>query len=246
MTINWILPSSMGLNFNPFAIKIPSLDKFLTYNNSWNVPIMPSRGGYLGSMPLFNFSDSLSAALPVPRLTMPSMPRLSSSSSSSRLTSSPTPRLSVPRLTGCCAPSISSVRISSNNQNMSYWQSLGYNSQKGSLLANETASHAVGFSGYCARYVKNAIVRSGLGRYESGHAYQQIDTLRHNSNFREISPEGVDVNSLPAGCILVFGRGVSGYSREYGHIEVTTGTGKGVSDGVTNHLKKPSAIFMPV
>ena len=72
------------------------------------------------------------------------------------------------------------------------------------------------------------------------------DVLKNNKNFKQISPEGVDLKKLPAGCVLVFGRGKSGYSSSYGHTEITTGTGKAVSDGITNNLRKPSAIFIPV
>ena len=71
--------------------------------------------------------------------------------------------------------------------------------------------------------------------------------LRKNSNFKELSPSSVDVKKLPAGCILVYGRGVSGYSKEYGHIEITTGDGRAVSDGITKHLRNnPTAVFMPI
>lgn len=138
------------------------------------------------------------------------------------------------------------VAVSGSNQNMSFWQRLGYNAEKGLKLAKDAARHVTGFIGKCARYVKNAISRCGLGAYTSGHGYQMVDTLRNNKNFKQISPDGVDLKKLPAGCILVYGRGVSGYSSTYGHAEITTGTGKAVSDGVTNNLRKPTAIFIPV
>lgn len=138
------------------------------------------------------------------------------------------------------------VSINTKIQDNDFWKKLGYNAQKGLELAKQAVSHVVGFIGYCARYVKNAIARTGLGKYESGHAYQQISNLRNNKNFKEISPNGVNLKSLPAGCVLVYDKGVSGYSKSYGHIEITTGTGKAVSDGVTNNLRKPTAIFIPV
>lgn len=138
------------------------------------------------------------------------------------------------------------VAVSSANQDMSFWQSLGYNADKGLKLAKDAASHVVGFIGKCATYVKNAISRCGLGAYISGHGYQMADVLKNNKNFKQISPDGVDLKKLPAGCVLVFGRGKSGYSSSYGHTEITTGTGKAVSDGVTNNLRKPTAIFIPV
>ena len=64
--------------------------------------------------------------------------------------------------------------------------------------------------------------------------------------FKEISPNSVNVKDLPAGCVIVFDRGMYKYSDDYGHVEITTGDGRGVSDGVTTDLRKPSAIFMPV
>ena len=122
-----------------------------------------------------------------------------------------------------------------------------YNALKGQRLANTALNRSVGWTGYCARYVKNSIQASGLGSYQYGHAYQMSNILRNNKNFKEISPEGVNVKDLPAGCVLVYGKGVEGYSNNYGHTEITTGDGRAVSDGITRNLhKKPSAIFIPV
>ena len=121
-----------------------------------------------------------------------------------------------------------------------------YNANKGQKLATTALNNSVGWSGYCAKYVKTAIKDAGLGNYTSGHAYQMTDILNNNSNFRQISTTGVNVDDLPAGCILVFNKGAQGYSSQYGHVEITTGDGRAVSDGITNNLKKPSAIFIPV
>ena len=94
--------------------------------------------------------------------------------------------------------------------------------------------------------MKNAIQACGLGKYEYGDAYKMTGILRKNSHFKEISPNSVNVKDLPAGCVIVFDRGMYEYSDKYGHVEITTGDGRGVSDGVTTNLQKPSAIFMPV
>lgn len=139
------------------------------------------------------------------------------------------------------------LKISTETQNQSLWNKLGYSAQKGYQLAKNATSNAIGFTGYCARYVKSAISNTGLGKYESGNACDLLYTMRKNKNFKEISPEGVNLKTLPAGCVLVYDKGVAGYSSKYGHTEITTGTGKAVSDGVTNNLyKKPTAIFMPI
>ena len=122
----------------------------------------------------------------------------------------------------------------------------GYSAKAGEKLANTALQQSVGFTGFCAKYVKNAVEQAGLGNYELGHAYQMPSILRHNKNFKELSTD-IDVNKLPAGCILVYDKGAEGYSKKYGHTEITTGDGRAVSDGITENLyKKPSAIFMPV
>ena len=133
------------------------------------------------------------------------------------------------------------------NCNASSLKSIGYSAQKGMALARSALNSAVGFVKKCATYVKNAIVRTGLGAYMNGHGYQMASILRRNKNFKEISPVGVNVKSLPAGCILVYGKGVAGYSSKYGHTEITTGDGRCVSDGITrNPRNNPTAIFVPV
>ena len=71
--------------------------------------------------------------------------------------------------------------------------------------------------------------------------------MENNKNFEEISPTDVNVKDLPAGCVLVYDKGARGYSKKYGHTEITTGDGRAVSDGITRNLhRKPSAIFVPI
>ena len=132
------------------------------------------------------------------------------------------------------------------NKNKAKFSMKGYKASAGERLAKYALSHKTGSSGKCAKYVKNAIQACGLGKYEYGDAYQMTGILRKNSHFKEISPNSVNVKDLPAGCVIVFDRGMYEYSDKYGHVEITTGDGRGVSDGVTTNLQKPSAIFMPV
>lgn len=132
----------------------------------------------------------------------------------------------------------------SNNNDL---KSKGYNAKAGQKLAQTALKNSVGWKGYCATYVKNAIQESNLGEYKKGHAYQMPEILRNNKNFKEISPDTVDVKDLPAGCVLVYGKGKQGYNKSYGHTEITTGDGRAVSDGITKNLyKKPTAVFIPV
>ena len=133
------------------------------------------------------------------------------------------------------------------NKNKKGFSVSNYDASAGETLAKTALKNSKGFSGYCATYVKKAIEKSGLGAYEQGDAYEMPKILRKNKKFKEISPSEVNVEDLPAGCILVYNKGVQGYSPKYGHTEITTGDGRAVSDGITNNLHKtPSSIFVPV
>lgn len=137
-------------------------------------------------------------------------------------------------------------KTKTKTKKISTWEKIGYNAKKGVELAKNALKNAVGFTGYCAKYVKNAICKSNLGEYEYGNACDMASILRRNKNFKEIDANSVDVNNLPAGCVLVYAKGAAGYSGKYGHTEITDGNGRGISDGITNNLRKPTAIFMPV
>lgn len=138
--------------------------------------------------------------------------------------------------------------INNNTTNSPNFASLSeYNAQAGEKLANIALRDSVGFTEECATYVKNAIKNAGLGAYQYGDAYETTNILNSNKNFKQISTNGVDVSLLPAGCVLVYDKGVAGYSSNYGHTEITTGDGRAVSDGITNNPRQnPSAIFIPV
>ena len=133
-----------------------------------------------------------------------------------------------------------------NNPNMSYWQKLGYYANAGVRLSRYALSHAVGFTKQCATYVKNAIANCGLGKYIKGDAYKMIQILSQNKKFKRIDTKGVNLKTLPAGCVLVYDRN-AGFSKKHGHVEISTGDGRCVSDGITRNPKKvPTAIFIPV
>lgn len=122
-----------------------------------------------------------------------------------------------------------------------------YNAENGKKLARiALANSPKTWKKECATYVKNAIKDAGLGEYETGDAHEVDNILAKNPNFKQISTENIDVNELPAGCILVYEKGVQGYDKNYGHVEITTGDKRGVSDGITNNLREPSSIFIPV
>ncbi len=133
--------------------------------------------------------------------------------------------------------------------NLPQLEDVNYDEAKAKDLVNSALTNAESKPiGYCARYVKNAIANTGLGAYQSGHAYQCDDVLAGNSNFKEINVSGSDLKKLPAGCVIVYDRGAAGYSSQYGHIEITTGKGNAVSDFVSRTIKESNdvRVFVPV
>lgn len=181
---------------------------------------VPINFSFMSSMPFFNF--------------MPAMPMFSAMNSV--FTFGSTARTS----------SSNGARVSSSNQNLSFWEKLGYSKDKGIKLAKDAISHVTGTAKWCARFVKNAIARCGLGKYQSGNGKDMTAILSNNSNFKQISPDNVDLKSLPAGTVLVYGAGVSGYHKVYGHTQIITEDGRAASDHIERNIRKPSAIFIPV
>ena len=121
-----------------------------------------------------------------------------------------------------------------------------YNADSGKLLAQNALEYSHDFHNKCSLHVNNAIEASGLGNSTDADAYEMIGVLNSNPNFKSISKD-TDVTKLPAGCIVVYDKGVSGYSDEYGHVEIAAGDGRGVSDGIHEKIKpNPSAIYMPI
>lgn len=141
-----------------------------------------------------------------------------------------------------------------NNSNNSNKELKDYNSFAGHRLAeiamqgrqfNSWSSVPAG-QGMCAYYVSKALADAGMDNGMKGHAYQMINILQNNRNFKQISANNINVDELPAGCILVYKQGSQGYSEEYGHVEIMTEDGKGVSQAITKNVKPPDAIFIPV
>lgn len=133
-----------------------------------------------------------------------------------------------------------------SNTNLPQLNDIGYNPDKGSKLAKAALSNARGFGGDCAMYVRFALEQTGLYNGMRGDGADYVNILSKNKNFKEISTNGLNLRSLPAGCILVYDRGVAKYSKTAGHVEITTGTGKAVSDGITNNIRPGAHVFVPV
>ena len=100
--------------------------------------------------------------------------------------------------------------------------------------------------GKCAFFVSNALDRAGMSNGMRGDAYQMINILKLNNNFKQIPTNNIDIDEIPAGSILAYERGSQGYSEDYGHIEIMTEDGKGVSQAITYDIKEPDALFIPV
>ena len=123
----------------------------------------------------------------------------------------------------------------------------GYNKEAGQKLADIALKNAGDFHNHCAGHVEDDIEEAGLGRRSDADAYQMLDTMNNNPNFKPLETTNIDVSKLPAGCVPVYDKGVSGYSNDYGHIEITLGDGRAASDGITNNIRQnPTAIFAPV
>ena len=82
---------------------------------------------------------------------------------------------------------------------------------------------------------------------KKGHAYQCTAILDRNPNFKRIDTTGLNLDrDLPAGCVLVYPKGVARYSKQYGHIEITDGKGHAYSDGKTNNIRQGAIVYIPV
>ncbi len=109
----------------------------------------------------------------------------------------------------------------------------------------------------CARYVKNAVVNSGLGNYVYGDGEDSKYMFRANMNFREIPASGEELQKLPAGTPIVYDAGTPVYYSdgseakigEYGHVMFALGDGRnGVDDRVQEIPMADSHVyaFIPV
>ena len=154
------------------------------------------------------------------------------------------------------SPNTSNIKSNNNSPSSDYIKYEGgkikidgYNSSVGIKLANAALKQSNGRTkgtGYCSRGVRTAMQEVGVCTTYPGHAADFIPILDKNPHFKKLDNTNIDVKDLPAGCILVYGRGVSGYSSESGHVEITTGDGRAASDFVHNVYKKPTAIYVPV
>jgi hypothetical protein len=114
---------------------------------------------------------------------------------------------------------------------------------KAKELAQNVWDNAKGFTGYCYAAVKDSldtILPSGWRKdVAPASAYQFASSINRNPKLfdklklRKIDPSTVHDKELPVGAIIVYGRGMCGFSREYGHIEIVVATkpAQACSDG---------------
>ena len=135
---------------------------------------------------------------------------------------------------------------SQQSLNFSTLSDSDYDKQKGVRLANIAKQNCANkWNKQCATYVKNDIQAAGLGKYIKGDAYQCAAILDKNPNFKRVNATKNDLETTP-GLVLVYGKGVSGYNKKYGHIEITGGNGCAYSDGVTHNIRDGAIVYAPV
>lgn len=122
----------------------------------------------------------------------------------------------------------------------------GYNASVGNRIADAARSIATRRNtvGYCYSAAADAI-ESVTGPFLWGSsAYMAADQLAGNSWFTEVSVS--DLRTLPAGAVVVWGRG----SSEHGHISIALGDGREASDHIDYQMTyhyggAPARVFYP-
>lgn len=123
----------------------------------------------------------------------------------------------------------------------------------GAAMAKDAEKHAVsGPGGWCFKYVCEALARAGVkGGVGGASAYMAADQLAKNPKFREIKVAPQDLKKLPAGAVVVWdrnGTGASAAGREHGHISISLGDGREVSDLIrpqTTNMGSNVRVFLP-
>lgn len=121
----------------------------------------------------------------------------------------------------------------------------------GQALAKDAEKNANGPGGWCFKWVRQALERAGVKGVGGASAYMAADQLAKNPKFREIKVSPKDLPKLPAGAVVVWDRGGSGASsagRTHGHISISLGDGREVSDKVrqqTTSMGSNVRVFLP-
>lgn len=137
---------------------------------------------------------------------------------------------------------------------------VNYNKEKGEKLAENVVAGLPTDrdpnNPLCARYVKQAMVKSGFGPYIDGNGEYCKYILRANDNFKEVKVKADELASLPKGSVIVYDaneickneKGETKHICEDGHVTVALGNGKACSDELEDEILKTdrSYVFIPV
>lgn len=149
------------------------------------------------------------------------------------------------------------VSHSASASHTALYHGVKYNSKKGDVLAKNVLAGLpkVRNEALCARYVKNAVVKSGLGPYIDGNGEFCKYIFRANDNFKQINAKGLDFSTLPKGAVVTYDAGtrVSNSHKtwnigEDGHVLISLGNGKGCSDMIDEEIPRSDRayVFIPV
>lgn len=103
-----------------------------------------------------------------------------------------------------------------------------YSERLGQALVAYARPRVIGTERYCYRFVANAVHAVTEPFLQGYHAYMAADHLAGNRFFKEIYVPLADLEKLPAGAIVVWGKGRS----RSGHISIADGQGNEISDHI--------------
>ncbi len=110
----------------------------------------------------------------------------------------------------------------------------------GKNLAADAEKNVAGTYGWCLRGVAQALARHGVN-IGGASAYMAADQLAANENFTEVSGlSDADLKTLPAGAVVVWDHG---NGHEHGHICISLGDGREVSDHIANMTQNYGTSF---
>lgn len=108
-----------------------------------------------------------------------------------------------------------------------------YHSGLGQQLVDFAKRHTSGTRWRCYRFVARAIHAKTEPFLQGMHAYMAADQLAQSKYFKEIEVSAADLPSLPAGAVVVWGKG----SSRSGHISIADGQGNEISDHIAPQMQ---------
>lgn len=108
-----------------------------------------------------------------------------------------------------------------------------YHSDLGQQLVDFARRHTSGTRWRCYRFVARAIHANTEPFLQGMHAYMAADQLARSKYFKEVQVPASDLPSLPAGAVVVWGKGRS----RSGHISIADGKGNEISDHIAPQMQ---------